>query len=416
MNLFKTSLLTFISTVIKVISGIVINKAVAVYVGSSGLAIIGQFRNFVQISNTVASGAINQGVVKYSAQSKRDTKQLSLLFSTSLKISLMCSLITGILIIGTSKFLSFYFLKSEDYTYVFIVFGFTVILFVLNNLILSILNGLKEISAFIIINIIQSIYSLIFTTLFVVFFGLHGALIALATNQSIIFFVVIWKLRNHHLITIKNFRSSFDRGLFKKLLGYTAMALTSAAVVPISQIIIRNNIGNSLGWEQAGYWQAIWQISTMYLMVITTALRIYYLPKLAETFSKKDIKNEILYGYLTVIPIVIGMALVIFFLKDFIVVALFSSEFSPMKELFGWQLSGDVIKMMCFLLGNLLQAKAMIKAFIVKEVIISATFVIFAHIFIIKIGLVGVTQAYFFTYFINFLWLLIIFRMYIKRV
>ena len=42
MTLIKTSVLTGISTVIQVISGFIVTKVIAVYVGPAGLAIIGQ--------------------------------------------------------------------------------------------------------------------------------------------------------------------------------------------------------------------------------------------------------------------------------------------------------------------------------------------------------------------------------------
>ena len=44
-----------------------------------------------------------------------------------------------------------------------VIFGFTIVLFVVNNLLLSILNGLKEIKTWVMINIIQSIYYHIMT-------------------------------------------------------------------------------------------------------------------------------------------------------------------------------------------------------------------------------------------------------------
>ena len=49
MTLIKTSVLSAIATIIKIISGFVINKVVAIYVGPSGLAIIGQLQNFMEL-------------------------------------------------------------------------------------------------------------------------------------------------------------------------------------------------------------------------------------------------------------------------------------------------------------------------------------------------------------------------------
>ena len=73
------------------------------------------------------------------------------------------------------------------------------------------------------------------------------------------------------------------------------MALVSIATVPISHLIIRNYIGENLSWDDAGYWQGMWYISTMYLLVVTTSLGVYFLPKLSEIQDKLELKKEILH-------------------------------------------------------------------------------------------------------------------------
>lgn len=410
MNLIKTSLLTFIATAVKMISGLVINKAVSIYIGPSGLALVGQFQNFMQLTMTLAKGAINSGVTKYTAEYGKDSPKIPLLFSTASRISLVCSVVVGAVTISVAPWASEWFLKSSDYAYIFVVFGFTVVLFVLNNLLLSIVNGLKEIKTFISINIIQSLYSLVFTSLLIVFMGLHGALLALATNQSVVFFVVLYLLRKHSTIRLYNFRKGFSKPEGKKLLGYAAMALTSAATVPVSHLVIRNFLGEALGWDQAGYWQAIWYISTMYLMVVTTSLSIYYLPRLSEIKEKAELRREILNGYAIILPIVILLSVGIFILKDFIICFLFTPDFYPMRELFLVQLIGDVLKIISWLLAYLMLAKAMTRAFICTEIVFSASFVGLTFYFVGFYGLVGVTYAYAVNYLLYSLVMMLVVR------
>ncbi len=410
MTLIKTSILSFIATSIKMIAALVINKAVAVYIGPAGLALVGQFQNFTQLVMTAAQGAINSGVTKYLAEYGKDNERIPILFSTASKISFFSSLIVGALIVIFSHYASLQFLKSDEYTYVFIIFGFTIVLFVINNLLLSILNGLKEIKTWVVINIIQSVYSLIFTTLLIVWLGLDGALIALVTNQSVVFFIVLWMLRKHDVIKLENFKGAFDKPEAKKLASFAAMAITTAVTLPVSHLIIRNYIGETLSWEQAGYWQAIWYISTMYLMVITTTLGIYYLPRLSEINNTTELRKEIWHGYKIIMPIVIAMSITVYFLKEFIVLLLFTKDFAPMLELFLWQLVGDVVKMSCFLIGYVLIAKSLTKIFIVKEIFISILFVFLTIAFVDEYGLIGITFSYTLSYMVNFLILLLVYK------
>lgn len=375
-------------------AGLVINKAVAVYIGPAGLAVIGQFQNFSQLTMTAAQGAINRGVTKYTAEYGGDNQRIPILFNTAAKISIYSSLMVGTLIVLFSKYASLHFLKSEDYRYIFVIFGFTIILFVINNLLLSIINGLKEIKFWVTINIVQSIYSLIFTTLLIVFLGLDGALIALATNQSVIFLIMIWMLRTHPIINLENFKGAFDKTEAKKLGGFAVMAISSAATVPVSHLIVRNYIGNTLSWEDAGYWQSIWYISTVFLMISTSTLGVYFLPRLSEIHNKDELKKELFQGYKVILPIAVFASVVLFVLRDVVIQILFTKEFNPVRELFFYQLVGNVVKITSWLLGYIIIAKSMTRSYVLLEIISSFNFVAFSIFFINSYGLIGVTHAY----------------------
>ena len=398
MSLVKTSFLSLIATSVKVLSLLVINKVVAVTIGPSGIALIGQFQNFSQVAMTVSQGGLNQGVIKYTAEFSDDQGKISSLFSTAFKTALVCSLIVGVFCIFASSYLSQYFLKSNDYQYVFVLFGMLLPLFVINQLLLSILNGLKALRLFISNNIIQSLYSLVVTSLLVWFFGLHGAFIALVTNQSIVLLILVWRLRHFAMIRLKMFLSGYSSEQLRKLGSFTLMALTSAIMVPVSHLIIRNHIVDTLGWDAAGHWQALWYISSMYLMVITTALGIYYLPRLSELHSKNEIKKELLGGYKIIMPVVIVLALALYLMRDLVIIILFSQGFRAMRDLFFWQLCGDVIKIASWLLAYLMLAKAMVKLFIVTEVVFGVAFVLLSLALSERYGLEGVALAHFINY------------------
>ena len=190
MTLIKTSVLTAISTIITVISAFVINKVVAIYAGPTGLALIGQLKDFVTMLTNISNGAITQGVVKYTAEYETIEKKQKI-FSTSIIISLISSCIIAIILMLFNSFLSELILKDVQYGGVFIVFAFTVFLFALNTVLMSILNGQKEIKKYVLVNIVNSSLALIITSLLVLKFNIQGALYALVINQSIVFFVTL---------------------------------------------------------------------------------------------------------------------------------------------------------------------------------------------------------------------------------
>lgn len=409
MTLIKTSVLTGISTVIKLVSAFVINKVIALYIGPSGLAIVGQLQNFTSIITTFSNGAISSGIVKYTAE-YQDIEEKKKIFSSSIVISLICSLIISIFLFGFSDYLSELILKDIQYSSVFIIFGATIFLFALNMVLISILNGQKEIKKYVLVNIAGSIFSLVFTSVLIMQLNLKGALYAMVLNQSVMFFVTLAFVIKSSWFKLEYFKQGLDKESLSKLSKYSLMAIVSALTVPVSHLIIREYIGENLGWDSAGYWQGIWYISTMYLMLVTTTLGVYYLPRLSEIQDNKELRKEIFGGYKIIMPIVILASLIIFLLKEYVILIAFSKDFMPMMELFAWQLMGDVIKIASWLLAYLMLAKAMTKVFIYTEVLFSALFVGLSILFVDKFGLVGITYAYALNYLLYLVMMIFIFR------
>ena len=409
MTLIKTSVLTGISTVIKLVSAFVINKVIALYIGPTGLAIVGQLQSFTSIITTFSNGAISSGIVKYTAE-YQDIEEKKKIFSSSIVISLICSLIISIFLFGFSDYLSELILKDIQYSSVFIIFGATIFLFALNMVLISILNGQKEIKKYVLVNIAGSIFSLVFTSILIMQLNLMGALYAMVLNQSVMFFVTLAFVIKSSWFKLEYFKQGLDKESLSKLSKYSLMAIVSALTVPVSHLIIREYIGENLGWDSAGYWQGIWYISTMYLMLVTTTLGVYYLPRLSEIQDNKELRKEIFSGYKIIMPIVILASLIIFLLKEYVILIAFSKDFMPMMELFAWQLIGDVIKIASWLLAYLMLAKAMTKVFIYTEVLFSALFVGLSILFVDKFGLVGITYAYSLNYFLHLIMMIFIFR------
>ena len=241
MKLIKSSYSSLVATCVKIFSTLIINKAVSFFIGPQGLALIGQFQNFSQIAMISSQGAINNGVVKYISEYGENDSRINSLISTSFKITIFFSIITGFLISIFSKFEAVYFLKDSTLFYIFIIFGFTIIFFAINTLVLSILNGLQQIHNYIRINIIQSLVTLIITLLLINKLGLQGVLIALVVNQSVVFFLIFFLLKGHKFLNLKIFQIAFDNYEAKKLFKFSLMAIVSSIITPFSFIIIRNN-------------------------------------------------------------------------------------------------------------------------------------------------------------------------------
>lgn len=398
MTLIKTSLLNGIAVVIRMFTMLGLNKVLAVYVGPVGYAAIGNFQNAIQMITTFASGAINTGVVKYTAEYYESEEKQREVWRTAGTVAILGSLFTGAVVIIFSNKIAYLFLKDESYGTVFIWLAVTIIFFIFNTLLLAILNGKKEIHRYIIANIAGSLFSLVVISLLAANFGLYGALTAIAIHPSLAFVVTLFLCYKSDWFKFTYLVGRIHKRTLINLSKYTAMALTSAACVPVSHILIRNHLGDTFGWEAAGYWEAMWRLSGAYLMLVTTTLSLYYLPKLSELKDPLEIKREIIQGYRIILPVAASFSLLIFLMRDVLISILFSSEFTAMRDLFAWQMIGDTLKIGSWILSFLMLAKTLTKLFIITQIVFAAGFYGFTYVFTLIMGLEGVTLAHAATY------------------
>lgn len=408
LKLITTTLFSAIITFIRVGSGFVAGKALAVLTGPPGVAIFGQFQNFINVILSIANGAINMGVVKYTAEYEGDETKLKPLFSTSLKISLYCSLSAGAILLLLAPIISEWLFLTNQYAGVIGVLGCTIVFYALNSLLVSILNGKKEIRKFTIVNTSGSIIGLVFTLALDYFYGIEGALYSLALSQSIVFFITVGLVVKSDWFKWSYFKAAFDNTHGKALARFSLMAIVSALTLPLAQIILRNVVTEKLGIDSAGYWQGMMRISDGYLYVVTTAISTYYLPKLASLHDAKDIRQEIFNGYKLILPAVLVGCVVVYLLRFFIIRTLYTAEFAEMETLFFYQLLGDLFKIAAWILSYLMLAKAMTKRFITTEIVFAITYILLAIGSIGIWGLPGLAIAFainYLLYLVTMLWL-----------
>lgn len=379
---------------VKMLTLLGLNKILAIYVGPAGYAVLGQFQNAVQMITTLASGAVNTGVTKYTAEYHEEEDRQHAVWRTAGTISLAGSLLAAILVIIFNQTLAAWFLKDEELASVFVWFAVALVFFVFNTLFLAILNGKKEIMRYVAANIAGSLFSLLVTATMAIKFGVYGALVALAIYQSLSFFVTMMLVYRAPWFRLQHLFGGIDKTVAKNLARYTLMALTSAMCVPLSHILIRNYLGETLGWDFAGYWEAMWRLSGAYLMLVTTTLGVYYLPRLSELKGLREIRQEILQGYRVILPVAVACAATMYVFRELIINLLFSAEFAPMAELFAWQMVGDTFKIGSWILAYLMLGKAMTKLFVISELTFAALFVLLTVQLVDVFGLQGAAMAH----------------------
>ncbi|ENU57528.1 WzxE protein [Acinetobacter guillouiae MSP4-18] len=398
MNLLKTSILNGIAVLIKTATMFALNKILAVYVGPAGYAAIGQFQNFIQMVTTFAGNAINTAVIKYTAEYYEDEHKQQSIWRTAGSIVLIFSLLFSILILIFQKQLSIYIFHTTIYQSVFVWFATFLTFFTFNAFFLAILNGKKEVLKLVIANIVGSLFSLAITSALAIKYNLYGALVALSIYQSLVFFATLFLCYKANWFRLSYLFGKIDKDIAKKFAAFALMALVSAVCVPLSQMVIRSYLTYEYGLTYAGYWEAMVRLSAAYLMLVTTTLGVYYLPRLSELSKVQEIKSEVYLGYKFIFPLAVVGGLFVYLLRDWIIKLLFTQAFLPMRDLFFWQVIGDSLKIGSWILAYLMLSKAMTKLFITTEIIFAITSILLTYVCTQLHGFEGVSIAHLLNY------------------
>ncbi len=397
MNIRSTFVWTSLHTLIKILSGIIMNKIIAVYLGPAGLALLGQFQNFSQLAVNVASGSIHTGIVKYTAEHKESQNELDKAWNNALFITFILSMIVITVLVVFSDYLSNKVLFSYDYKYVIIFFASSIFLYVLNMYILAILNGLQNITLYTTINILTSISTLVVVSILTLKYKMIGALYALVITQVLVFigaFFLMYRKYNLYFFNVRNISRNLDRKTLKNLLDFGAVSFVSGVTMSLMLLAVRYIIQEDVSLEYAGYWEALWKISVYFTMLGILPASIYYLPKFSALDSVNDIKKLLFESIGFFIPIQLCFALVLYLFRLDIIELLFTKEFLVISSALLYMLAGDVIRVLAYLIVNIMYAKKFLKKLILLDVSYFSLLVFLVYISFDQYGLISLGYSY----------------------
>lgn len=412
MSLLRTSALNGVAVSVRMLTGLVVNKLLALYVGPAGYAVVGQFQNMLSILTTFASAAVNTGVTKYTAEHAGDDQRTHRLWSTAAALSVGASLSVSLLLLLFRDAVAMRIVGSRDFAGVIGVLAVCLPLISLNGLLMAVMQGRKEVRRYVAANIAGSLIAFVVSAALIRGAGLQGALAALVVNQGLLLLVTLAFVRHTEWFRRRHFMQRFDPSAARSLSKFVVMAVTTAVTLPVAQMLLRDQVVETLGAEAAGYWDAVNRLSGIYLTLITTSLSLYYLPRLSEIRGAEEIRSEIWAGYRTLVPIFAAVSLLVYLLREQVVALLFTPAFAPMASMFAWQLTGDVVKVCSWLLGYVLVGRAMLLPFVLTEIGFAASLFLCSLVGMQTFGLRGLSMGYALNYVVHWgvLYLIVVVR------
>ncbi len=408
-QLVKILSLNSISVFVSLLSGFISIKFIAYFLGAEGMAIMGNFKNFSNFIKTFSTLGFDVGVTKLIAEHTSDDRKIKEVITTALVSRVLSSLfISIILILGVSYFNRYVFINYyfENVFYLFAVF---LPLFSINTFFIAVLNGYKKFKTLITVNIISSIIGLIISLILIYYKHIIGALIGIAVIESIIALITYYYFR---LEKIKFLFSLvyFSKKQLRLLLNFSVMTLTTALIFPNGNLYLRNLIIENEGIQQAGYWEALNTISRYYLLIFSSSLTMYYLPRLSEIKSDLELKKEIQNYFKILVPIFLGVITIVYIFKKQLVLLILNKSFLEVTDLFLWQIMGDTFKILSLAFAYIFVAKMMTIKYIISEIVFYIIYIGASYFLITNFHTKGVVISYTIAYIVYFCMMILLFR------
>ena len=158
--------------------------------------------------------------------------------------------------------------------------------------------------------------------------------------------------------------------LLKNLLSYGAVMASAVTAVPIAQLLIRIDMSERLGWIAVGYWQAIAKLSDAYMLFVGVTIVNFLLPELSKRHNSAEALRMLLrLGGLQLGMFVIASGM-IYFVRDYLLLAVYSKQFLIASNLVLPQLVGDSLKVTFLLLQYYFMSRQQMFVIFISELIL----------------------------------------------
>ena len=386
--------------------GFALTKLFAIFLGPSGLGVLGNLKNLTQILASYGALGMQRGIIRFSSEWKNHTHKIASLVGTLHVIFGVFTLVGAVLLYLFSAALSILIFQGDEYAYIFKIAAVVLPLHGFHLMYFSLLQGLGNYLRVVGVEIAMNLLNLLLTVMLVYHFGLTGALVAVVTVPILYFGITTWKLSK----SLQLFRFHWSFEVAKNLGLYTWMSLFSSVAIPLVYIMIRNRISLTLGADQAGYWEAVNQFSFFYFMILQSLILMYVLPNITANKDLHFYRQQVGDYFKKLMPIFFLFLVGLYLLRDIAIWLMLSDDFMPVRDLMGWQLMGDFFRAATLVLAVFFHARRMISSYILIDLVLFVSLWVLSYSLMAEFGLVGAVQAHFISYVLYFFTTLFLLR------
>jgi O-antigen/teichoic acid export membrane protein len=329
--------------VIKSLAGLIALKVQATILQPVSFAILSQFVTVSGLVTNISSSAVTAGMTVLLARAGAASNAARWIRSGQL-FSMGLSFLISIICVGLFFYRTDLINISPLPRYLFLIIGISPWLITQSSIAQARLTSSFQLKRFTVLSNASAIAVAILIIILTFYFGVIGSALAVATGTMLTASILLFFATNEKLTEDFDIsKNDLGRDIFE-LLRFSSAMLVSICAVPISQILIRKSIVTLAGAEQGGYWSATLRLSDVYMQFFGLLLITFILPKISAKTEARE-SRQIFMSYLWRLSFIGAIVLiVVYVLREQLVVLALAQEFRPATDLLPIQLLGDFFR------------------------------------------------------------------------
>ncbi|MFD2564602.1 oligosaccharide flippase family protein [Aquimarina rubra] len=393
-TILKTLTLFGSTHVFNMLLNVLTVKFTAIFLGASGLGVLGLIKNTLEIIRSISSFGLNLVAVREisSIDSNDNHDKIETLYVIR-KIAFYTGLFGAVLSIILSGVLSKWtFESSNNYIWFIGLSGYYIIV----NMITyreSILQGYRLMRKIVIVNMISSAFIALITVLLYFLLGINGIVPVIVLGSFIKWMISWYYTRTFTTGTFKMER----KVLWKKMKPLLSLGLLLSINVILGKLcsyVIKVYLNTTEDSSVLGYYEAGIIILISYLGIIFSTMTIDFYPRLTaikedHNALRKFVNNQIEIAVLIVTPAI----LLFYWLDEWLIQILYTKDLLQVVEILKIGLLSVLIRAVIWPLGFVLLAKGDRKYYFFSEVLGDFLNVVVTVVFYEHYGLLGIGAA-----------------------
>ena len=355
-------------TLFNALRAFAINKLLAVFLPPAMFACVGQFLNLMSIGQATSSLAMQNGWTALTAQNMKSKDKLLGVWRGGLRLTTFASLFTFVVALLFCFMAPLQLLlpgiptRLAQAAILFALPG----IFATNviSIAAAVMNGLGENRKWALINIVTSMWQVLWVAFFL--YTRQLSVLSIIATQSVVAAFFAIQIASRAGFSVRQiWKTALDtRGPW---LSFALMGIIPMVASPIVLTFMRTTVANHFGCDAAGIWQSVWKVSDFLFMAMSAILTVILLPRVSSSMSRAEFFKMFHPLLLRIMGISLAMIVALYFGRTLLVQVLFSKAYMGAVDYLPLQLVGDFFRAGGFALALVLIARRETVAFLVTE-------------------------------------------------